>query len=221
MEPFTVEEVRVVACLIEKAATVPDLYPLTLNALRSACNQASGREPVVGYDELTVQRALDGLKARGLARFVYASRGARSTKFRHIVDEALGLDPAALAVLCVLALRGPQTAGEVRARSERQHPFASVEAVEATLRSLAGRPEPLVVMLTRHPGHGQPRWAQLLAGPPDAGALAAAEAGATTPGPGRPADRVTQLEAEVTGLAARLARLESALGIDQEPDAPA
>jgi len=221
VEALTAEEVRVVACLIEKAATVPDLYPLTLNALRGACNQASGREPVVAYDELTVQRALDGLKERGLVRFVYASRGARSTKFRHIVDEALGVDPAALAVLGALALRGPQTAGELRARTGRQHAFASVEAVEATLRSLAGRPEPLAVVVPRQPGRGQPRWAQLLAGPFDAAALAAAEADAASTAFGRRADRVTQLEAEVAGLAARLARLESALGIDQVPDAPA
>jgi uncharacterized protein YceH (UPF0502 family) len=221
VEALTVEEVRVVACLIEKAATVPDLYPLTLNALRSACNQASGRAPVVAYDELTVQRALDGLKEKGLVRFVYASRGARSTKFRHIVDEALGVDPAALAVLGVLALRGPQTTNELRSRTERQHPFESVEAVEATLRSLAGRPEPLAVVLPRQPGRGQPRWAQLLAGSPDAAALVAAAANATTPDPRSPVDRVTELEAEVAGLAARLARLEAALGVDEEPDTPA
>lgn len=221
VEPCTAEEIRVVSCLIEKAATVPDTYPLTLNALRSACNQSSGREPVMTYDELTVQRALDALKARGLVRFVYASQGARSTKFRHIVHETLGLEPDALAVLSGLALRGPQTAAELRTRVERQHRFATVEDVEATLATLAAAPDPLVVALPRPSGRNQARWAHLLGGPVDVAALEAASVAAGAGGGGRPGDRVAQLEGEVAALAARLARLEAALGMDDVPDTPA
>lgn len=220
MEPLRDEEVRVLGCLVEKETTVPDAYPLTLKALRSACNQTSSRDPVVAYDELTVQRALDSLKAAGYVRFVHPSHGERATRYRHVVDEKLGLDRAHLAVLSVLALRGPQTAGELRTRTERQHAFDSVAAVEAVLAGLAGREEPLVLELPRLPGQHQTRWVHLLGGPVDVEALtASATASGPRPAAGPVADRIAELEATVARLSARLARLERELGIaEPEPE---
>jgi hypothetical protein len=206
------EQVRVLACLVEKAATVPDSYPLTVNTLRSACNQSTSRDPVVAYDDLTIQRSLDALKALGLVRFVHPAHGERVTRFRHVLDERLGLDAGELAVLAVLALRGPQTSTELRSRTERAHRFDAVEDVEATLRGLAGREEPLVVALPRQTGQRDGRWAHLLGGPVDVEALAAASANrATASGPG--ADRMSELEAQVAALRERLDRLEQELGI--------
>lgn len=216
MEPLSEEAVRVLGCLVEKEATVPDAYPLTLNAVRSACNQSSSRDPVVSYDELTVQRSLDTLKSTGWVRFVYPSHGERATKFRHVVDEKLGVDRAALSVLSLLALRGPQTSGELRTRSERQHRFESPAEVESVLRALAEREEPLVVELPRRPGHHGVRWAHLLCGPVDVEALASVSAAsaATAAGGAGLVDRVAALEAEVAELRARLGALEAGLGIE-------
>lgn len=217
-----------VGCLVEKEATVPDAYPLTLNSLRSACNQTSSRDPVVSFDDLTVQRCLDSLKASGYVRFVHPSHGERATKFRHVADEKLGLDRAQLAVLSVLALRGPQTSGELRTRTDRQHPFGSVGEVDEVLAGLAARDEPLTVELPRLPGHHQTRWAHLLAGPVDLDALAAVAGPGAAPtrvrtagggggGFGAGADgRIAELEATVARLAARLARLEHELGLEVE-----
>lgn len=205
VEALNDEEVRVVACLVEKAATVPDAYPMTRNSLRQACNQSTSRDPVVSYDDGVVQRALDALKPKGYVRFVHPAHGERTTKYRHVLDERLGLDAAELAVVAVLALRGPQTTAEVRSRSERLHAFESVEACEATLASLARRDEPLVVELPRR------RWFHLLAGPVDADALDARVAA-----PAAPArhDRVAELEAELAALRARVDRLERELGLE-------
>ena len=222
MEPLDDEQVRVLGSLVEKEATVPDSYPLTLNALRQACNQSSSRDPVVSYDELTVQSALDHLKAAGLVRFVHPSHGERSTKFRHVVDERLGLERPELAVLAVLALRGPQSATELRTRTERQHPFGSPGEVEAVLRSLAERDEPLVVLLPRQSGQRDARWAHLLGGPLDEAAREALAGQVARPtsvpsgSGGSTAERVATLEAEVAALADRLRRLEDELGISSE-----
>lgn len=214
MEPLTDEEVRTLGCLIEKAASVPDAYPLTLNALRQACNQSSSRDPVLAYDDLTVQRALDNLKTLGLVRFVHPSHGERTTKFRHVVDERLQLQPDELALLSVLALRGPQSATELRTRTERQHRFASLTEVEAVLAKLAAREEPLTLLLPRIPGQQQPRWAHLLAGPVDPEALAASVANRPAGGGATgAAERIAALEAQVAALGERLARLEQELGV--------
>lgn len=167
MDPLTPEEGRVVGCLVEKQTTVPDTYPMTLNGLRTGCNQTSSRDPIVAYDDGTVLRALESLKGRGLVRFVHASHGARTTKYRQVLDEALGLSPAEIAVVSVLLLRGPQTVGELRSRTERQHAFESIAEVEATLAALAERDQPLVRHLGREPGRREPRWAQLLTGEPN------------------------------------------------------
>jgi uncharacterized protein YceH (UPF0502 family) len=205
-DPLTAEEVRVLGCLIEKEATVPDAYPLTLNALRSACNQSSSRNPVVTYDDLTIQRALDSLKAGGWVRFVHPSHGERSTKFRHVADERLALDRPELALLAVLALRGPQTASELRSRTERAHAFGSVGEVESALAAMARREEPLVEQASRG------RWVQLLGGAVDADAFGP---GPATGSSGSPAagERLASLEAQVAALTERLARLEAELGL--------
>ncbi|MGE3618910.1 MAG: YceH family protein [Acidimicrobiia bacterium] len=204
------EEARVVACLVEKQATVPDSYPMTLNGLRSACNQSSNRDPVVDYDEHTVLAALDGLKVRRLVRFVHAAHGSRTTRYRHVLDEALGLSPGELALLTVLVLRGPQTAGELRSRAERQHDFDSIGAVEAVLHALADRADPLVRLLGREAGRREPRWVQLLTGEPDPAALAAPPPVATA-GRSR-ADEVAVLRAELDDLRGRFDELCRRLG---------
>jgi uncharacterized protein len=167
MEPLTHEELRIVACLVEKQLTTPDSYPLTENAVVAACNQLSNRNPVVAYDNSTVRVTLTELRQRGLARVIHTP-GARVPKHRHILDEALGLSQGEVSLLAVLSLRGPQTVGELRTRTERMHNFVALSEVEETLERLANRDEPLVVRLERQPGQKEARYAQLLSGPVDA-----------------------------------------------------
>lgn len=155
-------EQRVVGSLLEKERTVPASYPMTLNALRTACNQSSSRDPVVDYDDATVVAAVDRLKARGLARMVYASHGSRVVKYRQVLDERLDLADADRALLTVLLLRGPQAAGELKTRTERLHPFADRGEVEACLGALAGADAPLVREQDRQPGQQDTRWVHLL-----------------------------------------------------------
>jgi uncharacterized protein YceH (UPF0502 family)/phospholipid N-methyltransferase len=155
-------EVRVLGCLIEKEATTPDVYPLTLNALRTACNQSTSRDPVVSYTDGDVETALTALRARGLVRVVHSTSN-RAVKYRHVVTEALGLDPAETALLSVLLLRGAQTVGELKGRSERQHAFDSTDAVSAVLESMARREQPLTLQLERQPGQKDARWVHRLA----------------------------------------------------------
>jgi uncharacterized protein len=135
MEPDAVE-IRVLGCLLEKQRTTPDAYPLTLNALRLACNQSSNRDPAVDYDEATIREALGRLAQRRWTRAA-SGAGSRAAKFRHLFDEALGLDDAEVAVLTVMMLRGPQTIGELKGRTERLHGFADLGAVHETLERLA------------------------------------------------------------------------------------
>ena len=169
--PLEPVEQRILGALIEKQRTVPDSYPLTANALRGACNQTSSREPVMALDEQTIHRTLAGLRDRELIRFVHTGSGARVVRFHQRLTEALDLDEPAAAVLAVLLLRGPQTPGELRTRTERLHAFADRDAVEALLSELAGRDDPLVVQLERKAGHHDHRWAHLL-GPLPAGSAA-------------------------------------------------
>lgn len=171
-------EQRIVGSLLEKERTVPASYPMTLNGLRTACNQSSSREPVMDLDEATILSALDDLKVKGATRMVYASSGARAVKYRQVLDEVLGIDAAERAVLTVLLLRGPQAPGELKTRTERLHPFADRDDVERQLQAMAGAPEPLVRQLERQPGQQDHRWIHLL-GPveipsPDAAAGSAA-----------------------------------------------
>jgi uncharacterized protein YceH (UPF0502 family) len=153
------EEVRVLGCLVEKEATVPDSYPLSLNSLRTACNQSTSRDPVVSYDDHTLEHALASLRARGLTRTVHSTSN-RATKYRHVLPDALVLDAGETAVLAVLMLRGPQTVGELKQRTERQHPFDSIDETASVLARLAERG--MVLQLERRPGQKDARWVHLL-----------------------------------------------------------
>lgn len=158
---LTAEEQRVLGALMEKSLTRPDDYPLTLNALLAACNQTTNRDPVVHYDELTVERALAGLRDQELVRRgVYA--GSRVPKHRHVADETLTLSRAEQAVIAVLLLRGPQTPGELKARTERAYAFAGLGELDATVDALATRLVPLVERLARQPGQKEGRVAHLM-----------------------------------------------------------
>jgi uncharacterized protein YceH (UPF0502 family) len=156
-------EIRVLGCLMEKQRTTPDAYPLSLNALRLACNQATNRDPVVEYDDATIRAALHQLGRRRWTRL--AGAGTRTAKYRHLLDDALPLDRGEHAVMCVLMLRGPQTPGELKQRSERMHAFGDLAALRVTLDRLIDRG--LVRRLDRRPGHKEERYLQLL-GDPDA-----------------------------------------------------
>lgn len=166
---LTEVECRVLGSLIEKDRTTPQNYPLTLNALRVACNQSTNRDPVVDYDDRTIEAALGSLRERGLTRIVYSPTN-RATKYRHVLDEHLRLTPAELALLGVLLLRGPQTVGELKSRAERGHGFGDLAEAQATVDGLISRPAgPLVVRLDRRPGQKDARYRHLLA-PLDGGA---------------------------------------------------
>lgn len=152
-------EIRVLGCLLEKQRTTPDTYPLSLNALRLACNQSTNRDPVVDYDEAMIRDALHRLERRGFTRLA-SGAGSRAPKYRHLLAEALPMDDGEQAVMCVLMLRGAQTPGELKQRSERMHPFGELSAVHATLEGLIDRG--LVARLDRRPGHKEERYVQLL-----------------------------------------------------------
>jgi uncharacterized protein len=154
-------EIRVLGCLIEKQRTTPDQYPLSLNSLRLACNQSTNRDPVVDYDERTIKAALERMSMRGWTRFA-SGASSRALKYRHLFDEAVGVSDAEISVLAVLMLRGPQTLGELKGRTERMHRFDSLEEVQQTLDGLAERE--LVVRLARRPGQKEDRYGQLLGG---------------------------------------------------------
>ena len=154
-------ELRVLGCLIEKQRTTPDVYPLSLNALRLACNQSTNREPVVDYDEPAIRDALQRLSSRGWVRLA-SGPTSRAVKYRHLFDEALGLSDSEISLLTVLMLRGAQTVGELKSRSERLHRFDSLAEVDESLHLLAGRE--LVVRLERRPGQKEERWTHRLGG---------------------------------------------------------
>ncbi|NNE70452.1 MAG: YceH family protein [Rhodothermales bacterium] len=198
---FTADEIRVLGVLIEKELTTPDYYPLTLNSLTTGCNQKSNRDPVVSFSESQTMRAVDSLLKRRLAGHV-AGAGSRAEKFRHALAEAWNLSAPERAVLSIMMLRGPQTVGELRARTARHHPFESLEEVEAVLNALAERDEPLVFHLPRLSGQKEARYIHLLEGEPDVEALEASVEQAS-------AAKVS-LTAEVADLRERLDALEAA-----------
>jgi len=169
LPPLSLLETRVLGVLIEKERTVPDTYPLSLNALLAGCNQKNNRQPVIEAREAEVQVVVDALRARSL---VIESSGARVTRYSHNLGRVLRVPSQAEALLAVLMLRGPQTAAELRSGTERMHKFADVSSVEAFLDELAARPEdaggPLVLRLPRAPGEREARWVHLLSGPVDA-----------------------------------------------------
>jgi uncharacterized protein len=172
LRPLSLLEARVLGVLIEKAHTVPDSYPLSLNALTLGCNQKTARDPVVNATEAEVQVAADALKTLSLA---FESSGSRVSRYEHNLGRALALPSQSVALLAVLALRGPQTASELRTNCERLHRFADLSSVEAFLEELAERSTekggPLVLLLPRAPGAREPRWAQLLCGPVDVSSM--------------------------------------------------
>ncbi len=214
---LTATDVRVLGCLIEKELTTPDQYPLTTNSLRLACNQKSNREPVVDLGEAVVDQAMLRLRQAGLARTVSA-QGMRASKHRHVLGEALALDREELALLSALMVRGPQTAGELRGRTERLASFESLDEVEAVLVELSGRsPEPLVARHERQPGQKEERWVQLLGGQEFDPALLDTK----TPGRLGPAatsaqlaERLQTLEVQLADLSARFVSLCEQLGLD-------
>jgi len=209
-------EVRVLGCLIEKQRTTPDVYPLSLNALRAACNQSTNRDPVVAHDEATIRDALHRLGRRRWTRF---ASGARAAKYRHLLDETPGLSVDEQALLAVLMLRGPQTPGELRQRVERLFAFPDQAALEATLERLIERG--FVARHPRRPGQKEERYAHRLSEDldeaPPPGVTAAAAAPAAAPAPPAPAvdsdhDRLVRLERQVAELAAQVAQLRADLG---------
>lgn len=204
-------ETRVLGVLVEKARTVPDTYPLSLNALTLGCNQKNNRAPVMEATEAEVQAAIDALRPLSL---VIESSGSRVMRYAHNLGRVLHVDERGVALLAALMLRGPQTPGELRINTERLHRFAELDAVESALRELAGREAsaggPLVVQLPRVPGAREQRWAHLLSGPVEA---QPAHSPVTSPGPGlapaQAADEVAALRAEVGRLAAEVAELRA------------
>jgi uncharacterized protein YceH (UPF0502 family) len=216
--PLNPTEARVLGTLMEKARTVPDSYPMSLNSLVAGCNQRSSRDPITNLSEAEVQEALDGLKRRSLA---FASSGNRVARWEHNFQRAMVVPEQAAVLLGLLMLRGPQTAGELRIHSERWYRFADISSVEAFLEEMKDRtPErggALVVQLPRGPGSREARWAHLLCGPVDVSAAAPAAAAAAPVasgnGDGSLAARVSALEQEVAQLRAVLADLSQQLGL--------
>ena len=203
-------ELRVLGCLIEKQRTTPDVYPLSVNALRLACNQSTNRDPVVEYDEPTIRDALQRLSSRGWTRLA-SGPGSRAVKYRHLFDEALGLSGPEISILAVLMLRGAQTIGELKQRTERLHHFGSLAEVDETLQGLATRE--LVERLSRRPGQKEERWTHLLG--------EAGDSPGTVRAPDAPAgDRVSDLERRVSELERRLAVLEGVEGDGEREHEP-
>lgn len=186
-------EIRVLGSLVEKEITTPEYYPLTLNALVNACNQKTNREPVVSYDEEEVREALFSLRDKDL---VIVCEGTRVFKYDNYLADKLELNPAETAVMCMLLLRGPQTPGELRARTERMHAFDALTDVEAVLDGLASRGSPLLAKLPRQPGRKEHRYAHLLAGEVDVDAY---EAPADVGGESL-RDRMDHLETQLADL---------------------
>ena len=197
--PLTDAEGRVLGCLVEKQLTTPQLYPLTDNALIAACNQTTNRDPVVAYDVATVRMAVRTLREQGLLRTVHRT-GERSDKHQHLLDTALTLSPAQVALLAALLLRGPQTLAELRAHTERLHAFGSLEDVEDALTGLIDRDDALVRRHERQPGHKETRYGQLIV-----------EAGLTDVEPPTAAPTVVELSRQVELLRAEIAEVRSHL----------
>jgi uncharacterized protein YceH (UPF0502 family) len=218
MEPDAVE-IRVLGCLIEKQRTTPDVYPLTLNALRLACNQSTNRDPVVDYDDGTIRGGLERLVQRKWATLASWSN-RRAMKYRHTLDRTLELDDAEISLLCVLMLRSAQTPGELRARTERLHRFADAQELDDTLARLIDRG--LIERLERRPGQREERYRQLLGGDVEEPAASGPAAAEQAPAPAEPepvaapsdglAERVERLERELAELREGLGALRRELG---------
>jgi uncharacterized protein YceH (UPF0502 family) len=206
MEPDAVE-IRVLGCLVEKQRTTPDVYPLSLNSLRLACNQATNRDPVVEYDEQTVVEALRRLALRGWTRLA-SGAGSRARKYRHLLNDAFGIDAAELSLLAVLMLRGPQTPGELKQRAERLHPFSDLSAVSEVLDHLVERG--LVARHERRPGQKEDRYEQLLGGRGESSSSGPEDEPTEQPAPAE--DRLDRLERELSELREEVRALREAPG---------
>ncbi len=209
-------ETRVLGSLIEKDITTPDYYPLSLNALVNACNQKNNRDPVTYFDEPTVREALNSLQEKRLAGLA-GGADSRVTKYEHRLQEVFNFDRREIAVLCVLLLRGPQTPGELRSRTDRMYHFEALEDVVSTLDRLSHRNPPLAQVLPRQPGTKESRYTHLFSGEPNID-VAANLAGAPSPAnpeaataPHGSADRLTHLEQEVSRLRQEVADLQRQL----------
>jgi len=220
----------VLGCLLEKQRTTPDMYPLTLNALRLACNQSTNRDPVVDYDDSVIRDALHHLERRGFARLA-SGRGSRAPKYRHLLAEALPMSSGEQALMCVLMLRGSQTPGELKQRTERMHPFEDLDGVHETLDRLIERG--LAARLERRPGQKEERYSQLLEDP-DAARSGGVPPSTVGPGPehpgsdpaARPADPMQgdsghQALAELSERVERLERELAELRVARLADEPA
>ena len=208
---LTALEARIVAVLVEKESTVPDTYPLSLNALCAGCSQKTARDPVMSVNEAQALAAIEELKALSL---VIEISGTRTAKFEHNLGRALGVPGAAVALLATLMLRGPQTAAELRLHSERLHRFADVSSVEGFLDELAGKAEPMVRKLPRAPGARESRWVHLLCGEVQIEATGAEPGAMAAAADAGLAEEVAVLRAEVAELRVRLDRLAAALGTE-------
>ncbi len=202
---LTAPELRVLGCLIEKEMTTPDYYPMTLNSLVAACNQKSNRDPVVEFTDTEVLDAIDSLRDRGLARTVHG-KGDRALKYRHVANEQLEVDERQAALLAVLMLRGEQTLGELRSRTERYVEFDDLDGVAGELAALSVLETPLAMRLERRPGEKEPRYCQLLG---VAGEFVPDDMASAVGGD----DRISELEAELDELRERVARMERELGL--------
>lgn len=205
---LTPAEARVLGSLIEKEITTPDYYPLSLNALMNACNQRSNREPIMNMDEDDVRQALNGLEAKQLGGRARSADG-RVTKYEHWLGEAFNFSRAETALICVLLLRGPQTPGELRGRTERLHEFTEISDVTAGLQKLMERDPALVALLPRQPGARESRYAHLLCGPVESAIAATADPEAEVPSysTSQYEDRIAQLESTVAELQREIAAL--------------
>jgi uncharacterized protein len=218
LPPLTLLEARVLGVLVEKQHTVPDTYPLSLNALTAGCNQKTSRDPILDASDAEVQAAIDHLRSLSL---VVESSGGRVMRYAHNVERVLALPSQSVALLSALMLRGPQTVGELRINTDRLHRFADTSAVEAFLDELATRPAgALVVLLPRQPGAREARWAHLLSGTPVA-APSASNAGTMPLDAAIPTGEVAtlkanivQLQTELAAVKATVARLCAELGVD-------
>ena len=211
--PLSPAEARVLATLMEKARTVPDSYPLTLNSLQTGCNQKSSRDPVMNLSEAEISEAIDGLRELSL---VVESSGSRVTRYEHNFQRGVGVPEQSAVLLGLLMLRGPQTAGELRINADRWYKFLDIASVEAFLEELQDRAEekggPLVVKLPRAPGAREQRWAHLLGGPVDMSIPADAP---PRPAAAVPEERLQALEARVDELERLLRNLSEQLGLSQ------
>lgn len=199
LEPLDEIETRVVGALVEKQLTTPEYYPLTLNALIAACNQKSNRDPVVSFDERAVSDALERLRDRNIV-YVYYGSTSRVPKYKHMIPSVYELDPAGVALVCVMMLRGPQTLGELRERTGRLFQFEGLGEVQESLDGLIRRDDPLVFKLERQPGQKEARFAQLLSGEIDEEMIAATAAAARSTHSGGSSERFEMIDEEIASL---------------------